>query len=86
MTLSVFFGLCFLGSCGTDDPPPAPGSEGPVSDDPAVLAAFEVCYKEMSAEVLADNQPMIKVFEKAGLPMESRLESGVYQVSITIKK
>ncbi|MEH0020619.1 MAG: GNAT family N-acetyltransferase [Desulfobacter sp.] len=42
--------------------------------------------KVLSAQVLADNQPMIKVFEKAGLPMESRLESGVYQVSITIKK
>ena len=55
MTLSIVFGLCFLGSCGTDDPPPARGSEGPVSDDPAVLAAFEVCYEEMSAEVLADN-------------------------------
>ena len=40
----------------------------------------------LSAQVLSDNQPMIKVFEKTGLPLQSRLESGVYQVSITLKK
>jgi len=40
----------------------------------------------LCAQVLSDNQPMIKVFEKTGLPVESRLESGVYQISIDIKK
>ncbi|WDP91700.1 MAG: GNAT family N-acetyltransferase [Desulfobacter sp.] len=40
----------------------------------------------LCAQVLSDNQPMIKVFEKTGLPVESRLESGVYQISIKIKK
>ncbi|HCY88441.1 MAG TPA: GNAT family N-acetyltransferase [Desulfobacteraceae bacterium] len=42
--------------------------------------------RSLCAQVLSDNQPMIKVFEKTGLPLESRLESGVYQVSITIQK
>ncbi|MCG8687497.1 MAG: GNAT family N-acetyltransferase [Desulfobacterales bacterium] len=40
--------------------------------------------KSLSAQVLSDNQPMIKVFEKSGLPLESRLEGGVYQVTITL--
>ncbi len=40
----------------------------------------------LCAQVLSDNQPMIKVFEKTGLPVESRLESGVYQITIKIQK
>ena len=40
--------------------------------------------RTLSAQVLPENQPMIKVFEKTGLPLESRLESGVYQVNISI--
>ncbi len=40
----------------------------------------------LCAQVLSDNLPMIKVFEKSGLPVESRLESGVYNIRIPIKK
>ncbi len=42
-------------------------------------------FKGIIAQVLADNQPMIKVFEKSGLPMESNLNSGIYYVKLNFK-
>ncbi|MFO7989218.1 MAG: GNAT family N-acetyltransferase [Thermodesulfobacteriota bacterium] len=44
--------------------------------------AKELGFKGIIAQVLADNQPMIKVFEKSGLPMESSLNSGIYYVKL----
>lgn len=44
--------------------------------------AREQGLKGICAEVLADNQPMIKVFEKAGLPMQATLESGIYRLKL----
>jgi len=37
----------------------------------------------LTAEVLPDNQSMIKVFEKTNLPLESSLENGVYHMKIS---
>ncbi|MBF0469242.1 MAG: GNAT family N-acetyltransferase, partial [Desulfamplus sp.] len=45
-----------------------------------VSLAREQGVKGFSAEVLADNQPMIKVFEKANLTLDARLENGVYKL------
>ncbi len=42
--------------------------------------------RSLDAQVLSENQPMIKVFEKTGLPLESKLKSGVYEVSLGLKK
>jgi len=36
----------------------------------------------VSADVLSDNLPMVKVFEKSRLPLESSLNNGVYQMKI----
>jgi RimJ/RimL family protein N-acetyltransferase len=36
------------------------------------------------AEVLPDNQPMIKVFEKSGLPLKSNLDGGVYHITLSL--
>ncbi len=36
------------------------------------------------AEVLPENQPMIKVFEKSGLPLKSKLEGGVYHITLSL--
>ncbi|MCA1795677.1 MAG: GNAT family N-acetyltransferase, partial [Desulfobacteraceae bacterium] len=44
--------------------------------------AREQGFKGLTAEVLADNQPMIKVFEKAGLPMKTSLSGGIYHVTL----
>lgn len=37
----------------------------------------------LTAQVLAENQAMIKVFEKTKLPLKTNLDSGVYQVKIS---
>ncbi len=37
----------------------------------------------VTADVLSENQPMIKVFEKTKLPLETRLNSGVYHLKIS---
>ena len=36
--------------------------------------------RRFEAEVLAGNQPMLKVFERSGLPMHSRVDDGIVQV------
>jgi len=40
--------------------------------------------KEFIAEVLPDNLPMLKVFERAGLPMHTRREPGVVHVTLAL--
>ena len=49
-----------------------------------VEQAREQGLKGIVAEVLADNQPMIKVFEKAGLPLEASLGNGIYSLKLTL--
>ncbi|MCF8125892.1 MAG: GNAT family N-acetyltransferase [Desulfotignum sp.] len=44
--------------------------------------AREQGFEGLTAEVLSDNQPMIKVFEKSGLPLKSRLENGIYHLQL----
>ena len=39
--------------------------------------------KGFTADVLATNQAMIKVFEKGGFPVRSRFEDGAYALTIT---
>jgi acyl-CoA hydrolase len=40
----------------------------------------------MTADVLASNQTMLKVFEKGGYPVRSRLEGGAYALTIALDK
>ena len=54
--------------------------------DLLIVEARNRGLKTLSAQVLSENQPMIKVFEKTGLPLQSRLESGVYQVDVDLTK
>lgn len=39
---------------------------------------------ELSAEVLPENTPMLKVFEHSGLPMTTRREPGVVHVTLAL--
>jgi RimJ/RimL family protein N-acetyltransferase len=48
-----------------------------------VEQAREQGLKGLTAEVLADNQPMIKVFEKSGLPLEASLGGGMYHLKLS---
>ncbi|MBF0378402.1 MAG: GNAT family N-acetyltransferase [Desulfamplus sp.] len=50
-----------------------------------ISVAREHEIKGFSAEVISDNQPMIKVFEKANLPLDARLENGVYKIKMHFK-
>jgi RimJ/RimL family protein N-acetyltransferase len=38
--------------------------------------------KALIAEVLAENAPMLKVFEKCGLPMSTQREHGIVHVTL----
>ena len=38
----------------------------------------------LTAEVLAENKPMLAVFAKSGLPMEKRRDGGVVHVTLTL--
>jgi RimJ/RimL family protein N-acetyltransferase len=40
--------------------------------------------KELVAEVLPDNVPMLKVFERSGLSLQTRQEGGVVQVTMQL--
>ncbi len=42
-------------------------------------------FKGITAEVMPDNYPMIKVFEKLGLPMEANLDGGAYHIEISFR-
>lgn len=50
-----------------------------------ISLAREQGVKGFSAEVLADNHPMIKVFEKANLTLDARLENGIYKLKMHFK-
>ncbi len=47
-----------------------------------VLIAKEKNIKGFTADVLARNTPMMKVFSKTGYPLKAHLESGVYELEI----
>lgn len=40
--------------------------------------------QRFEAEVLAENRPMLKVFERSGLPLHSRVEDGVVHVTMAL--
>ena len=46
------------------------------------VIAREAGIKEFSAEVLPENMPMLKVFERSGLPLTIRREPGVVHVTL----
>jgi GNAT superfamily N-acetyltransferase len=46
--------------------------------------ARQAGIKELTAEVLADNNPMLRVFAKSGLPLSSRQEAGVVHVILRL--
>ena len=47
-----------------------------------IRSAKEQGIAGFSADVLADNKPMIKVFEKAGYPIRAVMEYGIYALTI----
>jgi GNAT superfamily N-acetyltransferase len=49
-----------------------------------VLIAREAGISELVAEVLPDNAPMLKVFERCGLAMTTRREPGVVHVTLAL--
>jgi GNAT superfamily N-acetyltransferase len=49
-----------------------------------VVIAREAGIKALTAEVLPDNVPMLKVFERSGLPMTTRREAGVVHVTLDL--
>jgi ribosomal protein S18 acetylase RimI-like enzyme len=40
--------------------------------------------QELTAEVMSDNTPMLRVFEKSGLPLERKLQAGVVRVTLRL--
>ena len=57
------------------------GAEGRCEHEPA-LNVCEMGLKELVAEVLADNVPMLKVFERSGLAMTTKHEGSVVHVTL----
>jgi GNAT superfamily N-acetyltransferase len=49
-----------------------------------VAIAREAGIGELMAEVLSENRPMLKVFERCGLPMTTRHEAGVVHVTLDL--
>jgi acyl-CoA hydrolase len=47
-----------------------------------VRIAKERGLKGFKADVLSSNKPMMKVFEKADIPFEAKIEQGVYEITI----
>jgi hypothetical protein len=41
--------------------------------------------KELTAEVLADNIPMLRVFERSGLRLTTKREAGVVHVALQLE-
>ena len=46
--------------------------------------ARDAGLKEFTAEVLPDNIPMLKVFQKSGLKLSTRREAGAVHVSLQL--
>jgi RimJ/RimL family protein N-acetyltransferase len=51
-----------------------------------VVIAREAGIRELVAEVLPDNAPMLKVFERCGLAMTTRREPGVVHVTLALSR
>jgi len=49
-----------------------------------VVIACDAGMRALIAEVLPDNVPMLKVFERSGLPMTTRREAGVVHVTLDL--
>ena len=47
--------------------------------------ARDAGLEELIAEVLAENSPMLKVFEKSGLPCRTTRESGVVHIALQLR-
>jgi RimJ/RimL family protein N-acetyltransferase len=47
-----------------------------------VAIAREAGLRELTAEVLAENQAMLKVFERAGLPLTKSYEAGIVHLGL----
>jgi GNAT superfamily N-acetyltransferase len=48
------------------------------------VIARGAALRELIAEVLPENAPMLKLFEKSGLPFSTRRESGIVHVSLRL--
>ena len=48
------------------------------------VIARDASLRELIAEVLPENAPMLKVFEKSGLPVSTTRESTVVHVSLRL--
>jgi hypothetical protein len=48
--------------------------------------AKERCILGFTADVLASNKGMMRVFEKSGLAVQARLDSGAYELTMPFKK
>jgi len=51
-----------------------------------VVIACEAGMNALIAEVLTENAPMLKVFERSGLPMTTRREGGVVHVTLDLAR
>jgi hypothetical protein len=51
-----------------------------------IRLAMERGIKGFTAEVLASNRGMMKVFHKGDVPVQAHLESGVYHLEIPFQK
>jgi hypothetical protein len=51
-----------------------------------VVIAREAGMKALIAEVLPENAPMLKVFERSGVPMTTRREAGVVHVTLDLAR
>ena len=49
-----------------------------------VAIAQAAGLRELTAEVLPDNTPMLKVFEKSGLPLTVQRQTGVVHVVLQL--
>ncbi|MFT3816147.1 MAG: GNAT family N-acetyltransferase [Rubrivivax sp.] len=49
-----------------------------------ILIARDSGLARLTAEVLADNTPMLKVFERCGLPMAKRREPGLIRIAMDL--
>jgi RimJ/RimL family protein N-acetyltransferase len=47
--------------------------------------AWEAGLMRFEAEVLAENQPMLAVFRRSGLPMRVKLDGGIFHVTLSLQ-
>jgi hypothetical protein len=40
--------------------------------------------RELAADVLSDNAPMLKVFENSGLPLSTKRQAGILHVTLQL--